>query len=212
LNDEERFKEEQWHKNTFAAYTSGDRVEYYSASRCAWLAGTIEVVAEGDSRNGCDGCPAMYTYHFIPGAKGRPRYNVPLSQLRLPLEEGEPVDVLSLDGSGAWLKAWIACDQPCGTTTHGYPVELEGSPEELEHIPAVRLRRRFPAGSGMDVYRGAALGWASARVHTQAGDAVPIADVQLWTMVPIVGIEADDTVETPEMVESYLLRTWPSSL
>jgi len=203
-----------------AAYASGESVEYYSCKHRRWISGIVRVAAKGSCPEGGSDCRAAYYYNVEVGARRQLRYDVPLESIRPPLRGGEPVEIFSLRNSGEWLPAHMADNQPAGSMKHGYRVQLVGAHEVLEQILPMRIRRRFPAGSLVEVYRGLPLGWVLARVHPLAGSVQSteqnsITDEcsrQLWTLVPLAAVEEDERgqgtneVDTPELVPSYLVR------
>merc|ERR1719331_2246327 len=62
----------------------------------------------------------------------------------------------------------IVGTQSGGATMTGYTVHLDDSKDVFQEIPALRLRRRFPADQAVNVYRGPREGWQKLHVHHSA--------------------------------------------
>mmetsp|Transcript_116543 Transcript_116543/g.324804 ORF Transcript_116543/g.324804 Transcript_116543/m.324804 type:complete len:427 (-) Transcript_116543:274-1554(-) len=136
------------------AYYTGEQVEYYSKRLRLWS--PAEVTAEARST----GQDVVYSATVLP--QNQEFYDVGLAALRPPFKEGEPCEVF-VPGS-QWLQAVTSsCQQGKGTEIFYRVMLLEGQGGAVE-VPASRLRRRFPPGSLVTVYRGPGLGWNDAMV------------------------------------------------
>eukprot|EP00416_Gambierdiscus_australes_P016330 CAMPEP_0171071844 /NCGR_PEP_ID=MMETSP0766_2-20121228/10535_1 /TAXON_ID=439317 /ORGANISM="Gambierdiscus australes, Strain CAWD 149" /LENGTH=480 /DNA_ID=CAMNT_0011528397 /DNA_START=48 /DNA_END=1491 /DNA_ORIENTATION=- len=203
---------------TPGAYYTGERVEYYSRRLRLWS--PAEITAE--ARNG--GQELVYSATVQP--QNREFYDVSLAALRPPMIEGEPCEVLA---RGGWCEAVTSSGQMGSGTDISYrAVLLEGPGGELE-VPAARLRRRFPPGSLVTVYRGPGVGWRDATVAAAPAGVLgatpearqlsadrhcngdPQHERPEWfTEVPVHLQAAVD--ERPLLVYSYLLRFRPEYL
>jgi len=145
---------------SFFAYRDKARVEYYSLSYRRWIGGSVQVEMKANKR----GLPPTIFYH-VRINRGQIRHHVELELLRPPFERGELVELFSRRGGGTWLAATINGPQDSGATTLGYKVRLNSDGQIYEEIPAIRLRRRFPRGLPIEVYRGFETGWVATTVH-----------------------------------------------
>lgn len=141
------------------AYVDGEVVEYYSRTHQQWTSGAV-IIAE-DAHAG-------FIMNVLVNHGTQMRNGVGLEYVRPPLQSGELVEVFVHRDGGAFLPAIVTPDQPRAATITGYQIKVQGTGELLENIPAARLRRRFPAASPVEMYRGPALGWCKATVHPEA--------------------------------------------
>lgn len=143
------------------AYADGQCIEYYSRTHGIWLSGDVSVKVTdcGDSR------PQMATYSVTLRGSQQRRSAVGLSCLRLPLELAEPCEYYEQE-QDCWLAAQVR-GALLETSLPTYELVLEG--EDLIDQPPVTansilVRRRFPKGSQVLVYRGLTRGWVLATV------------------------------------------------
>jgi len=147
------------------AYTDGERVEYFSHTHQQWIVGMVRIQPSADCCPGAAAKPLLSVY-VNHGSQFQP--NVSLDCLRPVLQSGELVEVFTQRGGGSFLPAVIAPGQPKAATMLGYKVALASTGEVLENIPALRLRRRYPAASAVETYCGLDLGWCHAHVDPNA--------------------------------------------
>lgn len=160
----------------FTAYAEGESVEYFSATHARWVPAVIhpELV--------CDGVVA---YNLTLSYGRQTRANVPLESLRLPLNNGELIEIYSMRNCGTWLPAVVCGQLGNKSTTLGYTVQLHGSAGRIERVPAVRLRRRFEPGDVVSVYKGPSSGWVSTKVHAATSRCTSVASLQGPTVKPL---------------------------
>eukprot|EP00928_Gymnodinium_smaydae_P066832 TRINITY_DN49797_c0_g1_i1.p1 TRINITY_DN49797_c0_g1~~TRINITY_DN49797_c0_g1_i1.p1 ORF type:complete len:602 (+),score=43.30 TRINITY_DN49797_c0_g1_i1:53-1807(+) len=153
------------------AYGNGDLVEYYSSTRRQWLLATLEVDEQGGNEEDMahiddDGAFTDAAYHVRVFQTSQVRRHIPLDMLRPPLQDAELVEVYSRR-YGRWLPASIVGRPPRGPHRNYKALLLEAELPELQlTVPATRVRRRFPAGCSVHVYRGPPAGWVAAIVHS----------------------------------------------
>jgi len=136
------------------AYVDGQRVEYYSKSNSMWLYG--DVCAEISKKTG----KPMYSVS-VRGS-GQRRRGITFEFLRFPLQEGEPCEVFSMRDEW-WVSATVL-----GSSTGivpAYEVQINDALDgetTVSMVSAALVRRSFPAGSRLLVYRDASRGWVDA--------------------------------------------------
>merc|ERR1712129_457804 len=149
---------------THAAYEDGQRIEYFSATHKQWMSGTLH--AEVCLSGGID--PQHYIRYHVTLANGQLREDVGLDVLRSPFGPNELVELSSGQQAGLRLAAVIATDQPLLPSRLGYCVVLNGAIQSSTNVPLLKLKRRFPRGRYIQVYRGSEIGWQMAKVHHSA--------------------------------------------
>jgi hypothetical protein len=216
------------------AYKDGERVEYYSQTVRRWLPANVWLT----THNGQSASSAQdVRYGLMVGRARQRRQNVPLYAIRLPLRENEPVDFFNVEQqldtwTASWMHARMWGSQPCGATTVGYKVQLNNILKNA--VRADFVRRRFPVGSTVEVYRvplpeseahGRPSGWVPAIVapyDSPLEQELPLAPVGprlpldypcgAKSRIPVYYcgsesvIEADSGRQNTEMVAVYLLR------
>lgn len=185
-NSEERVAE------IFPAYADGQSVEYFSHTHQQWMVGVVHVQSQGDGVHGT-GATCIFNVRIHHRAQLRP--DVALDSLRPSFKPGDLVEVYTRRYGGSCIPAVIAREQPTASTLVGYHVELEHE-GMLKNIPAYRLRRRFPAGSRVEVYRGIAQGWCAARVHGSAISADGCGAQEVHVCRDAIVAEAPDRVSS----------------
>lgn len=143
------------------AYEDGQRIEYFSVTHQLWMTGTLHVEVHINEENARE----SYICYSVGLANGQLREDVGFDVLRSPFAPGELVELCSGQKGQLRLAAVIAPDQPIAPSMLGHRVLLEGTIQSFDHIPLLRLKRRFPAGRHIEVYRGASTGWQMAKVH-----------------------------------------------
>jgi hypothetical protein len=147
-------------------YEDGEKVEYFSGTHQRWVPARIKVEVKVSSK---DPNLAPIVMYDVMMAHSICHKNVDLNLLRLPFQHGELVELFSKRKGGTWLPGMIAGVQQARATMQGYSVHLDDMNEIFQDIPAVRLRRRFPPGTHVRVYRGPREGWNhNAIVHHSA--------------------------------------------
>lgn len=142
-------------------YEDSERIEYFSVTHQLWMTGTLHV----ETRSG-EGDPLeSFICYSVALTNGQLREDVGLDVLRRPFAPGELVELSSGQKAGLRLAAVIAPDQSSIPSMLGYHVFLDGTIQSFDRIPLLRLKRRFPAGRYVEVYRGAQTGWQMAKVH-----------------------------------------------
>lgn len=149
----------------FPAYDDGQQIAYFSRTHQQWMCGTIE--SEVCSNN--VGSPRLRVSNNVTISQGGQfRADVGLDALRAPFRPGELVEVFSGRRDGIRLAARISAEQRPAPSVVGYQVQVDGSGEVFTNVPPLRLKRRFPRGQLVEVYRGPELGWQSGQVHQAA--------------------------------------------
>jgi len=151
-------------------------VEYYSKTNSKWVTGRlkVQVLATGGFSRGQD---SMVQYDVeLSGARTQVRQEVPLWCMRPVFQEGETVEVFSRRNM-QWARAVVADKPPVGGAqgnSVAVRMEEDGS---VKTVATLRVRRRFPDGTMVKVYKGAAFGWTRGVIdHAAAdGEAPPIA-------------------------------------
>jgi len=203
-------------------------VEYYSSSHKVWVQGVLHLQLIED--------PEPRPCYCVAVKKGaQMRVDVPVDAIRPKMCQGEPVELYSRRNNGQWVAGFIVGEQSRGATTLGYRAQIEHSGVDLDHVPAMRLRRRFLKGTAVEVYRGPPHGWRPAVVHSEAeqceddddGMALPSRlhkekspgdvkgdnpQLRVWNFVPIFEEDGDmkgrpDQEAAPEWVPAYYLRS-----
>jgi len=164
------------------AYNEGAPVQYYSKTLNCWLTGSVHLCtipcAVGIGRV----CYTVKVPHVATD-----RFDTPLDALRPPMDLGETVEVFLKCGAvsaggGAWVPGVIR--GVAGVRSMGYyrvqlgdEVNAPGSdcrPGQLiDKVPAIRLRRSFPSGTSVEIYRGVAVGWARAVIVPSTRELAP---------------------------------------
>ena len=140
------------------AYREGAEVEYFSSTHQKWFLGTVSLEALGDG----DDRLVRVIYNVRVGLTRQLRHDVGLELLRIPLREGDLVEV------GEWhlqrgAVARITKIHRLPMNRH-YEVLLES--EQMRQVVAGNLlRRHFPLGSAVFAYRGQDRGWVRGLVH-----------------------------------------------
>lgn len=147
---------------TYAAYEDGQIIEYFSATHKLWMSGTVSIEACLSGGNDPQHC---IQYH-VTLANGQLREDIGLDLLRSPLGPNELVECSSGQQAGQRLAATIAGDQSALPSRLGCRVVLEG--QSPVNVPLLKLKRRFPRGRCVQVYRGLEVGWQMAKVHHSA--------------------------------------------
>jgi hypothetical protein len=150
------------------AYEDDDRVEFFSNTHNAWVPAKVDArVVDGTATH-----EPIVVYDVIiatgRGGSHPTRQDVPLDRLRLPFSHGDLVELYSKRDGGTWLAGMVIGAQGITATRTGYSVHLDESNEVFDDVPAIRLRRRYPADQDILVYRGPREGWHKARVHHTA--------------------------------------------
>jgi len=136
-----------------AAYTSGDRVEYFSATQGKWLLGEVHVQPIRRKPQ------FVYSVTLYRLAQELP--HVDQEMLRVPFLSGEPCELWSISEE-RWIEAQVLSMEAGSTPLRQYKVQCEG--EDPLIVQASLLRRCFPEGSQVRVYQGAIQGFCHARV------------------------------------------------
>lgn len=143
-----------WQGTTKFAYGDSERVEYYSKTNGMWL--HAHAFAEWHA----EASRAMYSVR-LRGSQQK-RRGIGFELLRPPLQRGEPCEVFSVK-DGWWLVARVmGCT---AGAVPGYEVnfsQLPGSRPATRMVSGAIVRRRFPVGSRLVVYRDAERGWVEA--------------------------------------------------
>jgi len=152
-------------QDPYPAYTQGASVQYFSVTHKCWLNAWVHPKF----------CPdklgiASVSYNVQVARQVSIRSKVPLDMLRLPLEDGESVEVfcfLEKGLRGFWVPGMVAGQQHNGKTAPDYTIKLLN--KTLNRVSADRVRRHFAPGGAVEVYRGSAKGWVPAMVKEQLG-------------------------------------------
>jgi len=159
------------HEEVEPLMADGQAVEYFSKTHRIWMLGRLEVLTLPGTL--LEPPQVTYSVHLKVGVVGQAtRRRVPLSAFRRPLKPGESVEIFSRSGGGQWLPAVVE-SSPLGLDSivdHVYTVRLSGNRSRKElrvfhRVPPERLRRRFPMGSQVLLYKGPACGWVPAVVE-----------------------------------------------
>ncbi|CAJ1422260.1 unnamed protein product [Effrenium voratum] len=139
-------------KDSFPAYTTGDRVEYFSATKGLWLLGEVRTAKAGKT-------PFVYSVTLHRLAQELP--HIDPEMLRRPFQPGEPCELWSLLRQ-RWLAAEVLCMEAGSTPIRHYKVCAAGADPVV--VQASYLRRCFPEGSRVQVYEGPTRGFSYGRV------------------------------------------------
>ena len=113
---------------------------------------------------------------------------------------------LDLEETLEWVSAFVADEQSPATTVAGYCVQLRTSPAQCFRVDANRVRRRFPPGSCVEIYKGEAEGWVKAFTPDQderesssvtcVGPQTALFESasQLWAQIQVEYADGFDTV------------------
>lgn len=137
---------------------TGDGVEYFSDRHKTWLAASVRVKMKPGSS---DAPEAQYDLKL--GLTAQPRLAVPLSSMRPPLRRGEPCFFFVDD---KWLPA-IVTAKDAKSSIIGYTIHIVDHKLDVPCIQANRLKRRYPSGSRVEIYRGLDEGWLPAVVQAE---------------------------------------------
>lgn len=153
------------------AYRSGTLAEYFSNTHQSWTPCRVEVVMGEAAASGDNAGAAHHTVQYNAVVWGRQILDVHLDSLRPLFRVGELVEVFYWE-EAAWLPARVSRAGYLHTSVDIEACSLCPMGEYLDRVAHQRLRRRYPAGSRVLVYRGQGLvpGWCEARVHETAGD------------------------------------------
>lgn len=182
-----------------AAYKDGQCIEYFSATHKQWLNGTLcaEVC-----RSGGIGQQHYIRYH-VTLANGQLREDVGLDVLRSPFGPHELVELSSGQQDGLRVAAAIASDQPAPLSRLGYRVVVHGAIQSPTNVALLRLKRRFPRGRYIEVYRGSEIGWQMAKIHHSASsDGCDAATLPLPALAARADVLISYGIITPRMSES----------
>jgi len=217
----------------------GDAVEYWSSSNSIWVYGTV-VLGLDTLQILNDLLPSGEDEYFeefdivynVRIGRGNLRQRVALDSIRPIFKEGENVEVFTQRDQGRWVRGEIHGPQ-LSATRFGYTIRVQEDPFMLEKVPGLRIRRSFPAGLPVEVYRGQYIGWVPTVVHgiaeedppaQQALETPPPLDprmspsgvvqhrkqdtqtVKPWTYVPVVAAEARG--EGAQTVDGEVLPEW----
>lgn len=205
----------------------GSEMEYFSATHGRWLPGVVHIAVKQVPSSALLSDDIIMYNIVIDGNRTQERQHVPLKSLRKPLFDTELVEVTSESQRSKWVPGMIYGRQSTMPAWSGYTVVLSEAGEEnganiLENVPAANIRRRFPAGVPISVYKGCTIGWCDAVVHSSARadgcKAKPVpgmsgpnkspssrskkANKSPWVLVPV---QTDDEGHC-EMVPSHLIR------
>jgi hypothetical protein len=164
LDEEAEAEREREIINSLTYFPDGADIEYYSTSNGNWLPGSVVLSLKNKYGN-----PKLQ-YDIIFPRSNKNREDVPVDCLRKRFAQAELVEVYSKRNEGEWLPACINGQPAAWAVTLGYRVQVEEAGIVLENVQPWRLRRRFPAGCGVDVFR-EGRGWDRAVVHSLADSA-----------------------------------------
>jgi len=144
------------------AWPIGASIEYFSATNSVWVPGRI-------SSAGVFGNAESPSYTVRLMGSGQERYQVPMNFLRPRLLHGEPVSIYYTDNHGSvWGNAIV---RGANLSWMAYDVEvIDGNYRAPAYFKqnVANIRRRFPAGSDIFVYRGPSAGWVTGSVVEDA--------------------------------------------
>jgi len=191
------------HEEAAPLVPHGAPVEYFSKTHRTWMPGHLQVdVTPGTL---LEPPHIVYNIQIKTGAAATNlRKCVPPSAFRTPLQKGDLVEIFSRGDGGKWVPAMLDAiqDRP---TENGYSVMVAFSgakPRLFQHVPALRLRRRFPNGSRVMLYRGPVAGWIPGVV--EASEAAP--PIEPVTAGPPAAALADSARAPPKPAFSAKLR------
>lgn len=148
----------------YPMFLDGQAVEYWSRQKRAWLPGSVKTVLHKDSEG------MQVVFHVRPHASQLWRANIPADCIRAQLRASEPVQVFT---GGSWKPGEVVSVEGVGAAFGlRYNVELVGAApsDPLERVLSSQVRRRFPEGSSVEVYRDLRRGWETAVVCQEAVD------------------------------------------
>jgi hypothetical protein len=199
--------DETEHAEIIPAYKDGADVEYYSVRNACWTIAKLRIfVVENKEKYGSKDVKAhlkkVYGIEMNMG-EGLPvqwRYNIELKLLRLPLAQGEDVEVCGKDGlfsSGKveGPRTTFRQQSPNGSFRQhlGYNVRLHSTDELLRLQAAERVRRFFAVEAPVEYYTGPERGWLRAIVRPIEGCAKDW-ELQPWR----VGLFGDPAMKSQE--------------
>eukprot|EP00929_Paragymnodinium_shiwhaense_P064578 TRINITY_DN32367_c0_g1_i2.p1 TRINITY_DN32367_c0_g1~~TRINITY_DN32367_c0_g1_i2.p1 ORF type:complete len:3013 (+),score=569.42 TRINITY_DN32367_c0_g1_i2:2-9040(+) len=139
-------------------YDVNQRMEYYSLTHHMWLTGKISNV----DVTAIPMPTVIYDVTLLPSQQVRTC--CPLETIRPTFAEDEPCSFFSTRDD-CWLPAAVYGKQSYACTSVGYRIKLAGGARDLLcPVPASRLRKRFPAGSFVEVFLDPREGWLRAMV------------------------------------------------
>jgi hypothetical protein len=145
------------------AYDDGEEAEYFSNTYERWVRCIVHASISPPDQ-GSKGTSISYSVTLKHGGQQK---IAGLDFLRPPLKSGDLVELFSARQGGTRLPAKIV-ECHSSTSKLGYRVSVEGSDVVFEHIPSLRLRRRYLPNQRVQVYRGVDRGWEFAVVHQAA--------------------------------------------
>jgi hypothetical protein len=190
---------DNFNRGPHAPYLDGASIEYYSFTQQRWMAGVIKLQSQGRATS------EELHLHVELSRGNQLRADVTLDNIRLALEPNDLVEVLveEKDDEGEhshkYHPAFVTANQSKAATMLGYHVHMETTGRVLKNVPAVRLRRRFPAGARVEIFRGPSLGWCEGRIHGDVGSSdgcgnegfSPLPEVQELQKTPLPVAEED---------------------
>jgi len=159
-----------------SAYLDGAMVEYYSSTHCRWLKGQVSLdVARNKAGR----------YHLSYDVKlegvSKPRRDVALDMIRLPVEEDEDVVVFLLCQGGVWTPGKVVKRQRGRKANFSYSVQLNDG--QTLQVPPAQVRRTFPAGSSVEIWR-PQRGWVPAVVMEDSSELHFPRPLSKWSPAP----------------------------
>lgn len=192
-DDPSRMEKRKW------IYSTGENVEYFSASGARWVAAFV--VREVEL---ADLSVAYDVTAF--GSTAQQLQTVGLDLLRLPLSEGEPVSFYS-GRDGRWLAAIMDGTQPASAVTVGYRLRLlEAERVIVPNVPAVKIRRRFPKGTRVLAFRDRQRGWRSGIVEEELNDCDD--ELEASDDVDVDDTRSNNTLGAPRRRKGRELAHW----
>eukprot|EP00439_Symbiodinium_sp_Y106_P046682 s3726_g5.t4 len=140
-------------------YVKEERVEYWSATHCKWLAAFAE-------SHGPHPSTGSICYEIKLAGSTQRRLHVPLENLRSPILMGEPVSAWSSKD-----RRWHLGEAGRAVTAVAYRVitaNLAKKDPVFDNLQPHFVWRRFEEGMPVEVYRNPTLGWVSAKVVRDA--------------------------------------------
>ncbi|CAE7750475.1 unnamed protein product [Symbiodinium sp. CCMP2592] len=181
-------------------YVKEERVEYWSATHCKWLAAFAE-------SHGPHPSTGSICYEIKLAGSTQRRLHVPLENLRSPILMGEPVSAWSSKD-----RRWHLAEAGRAVTAVAYKVvaaNLAKKDPVFDNLQPHFVWRRFEEGMPVEVYRNPTLGWVSAKVVRDAEmtdkpyeEAIDKGRPPNW--FPVLVEYADSGMK--EDVPAYLLR------
>lgn len=173
-------------------FEDGEAVEYFSRQCSRWLPGTTKSAVYWTP----GGVPEIACHVRIDGSRFW-RSNIAADAVRLQLQEADPVEVLT---QGCWRPAVVAAFQGGGAVFgRRYSARLLDEGGLLEQVSSGKLRRRFPLGSHIEVYRGPGRGWEAAVVAEEP-------QVGGQTAAQVAFVPEASSEGPPECIENHLVR------